>query len=66
VTFHNDAVNKQLAPDEFTIEKMGVQIRTRVTDRRSGEFYQYGRVAQTLKQFTTQPAAEAGDGTEGL
>jgi len=66
VTFHNLSFNQPLAADEFTIEKMGVEVGTRVSDHRREVFYKYGREAQTLRHITTQPAANAGDGVEGL
>ena len=66
VTFHHLFVNQPLAGDEFTIEEMGVQAGTRVTDQRTGVFYKQGREAQTLRHFTTQAAAEAGGGVDGL
>jgi hypothetical protein len=43
ITFGNPSVNERLADDEFTIEKMGVKLGTRVTDHRDMTFYKYGK-----------------------
>jgi len=59
ITFDEQKINGPVGKEEFTLEAMGVIPSTRVTDRRTNVFYEYGHEAETTIVATDDDASHS-------